>query len=148
MNIMFQSAVDNTVSPPGKHTMSIFAQHAPYKLRDGDWAEEREKLGDNAIETLAEYAPNMRKAVLHREVLTPVDLEQRFNITGGHIFHGELTPDQILSFRPVPGWCNYRTPIAGLYMCGSGTHPGGAVTGAPGHNAAQAILDDLKSGVR
>jgi phytoene dehydrogenase-like protein len=131
------SVVDPTIAPPGKHVMNIFTQYGPYNI---DWEAEREAYGDRCIELLAEYAPNIRNAVLHREVLSPVDLEREFHLTGGNIFHGRMSLDQMFVMRPVPGFADYRTPIRGLYMCGSGTHPGGGVMGTPGLNAAREIL--------
>ncbi len=141
----FHSVTDPELAPPGKYTMSIYSQYFPYNLRNGSWDEIREEVGENVINTLAEYAPNVKDAILHQEVLTPLDLERMFSLPKGNIFHMEMTPDQMLAFRPVPGWANYRTPIQGLYLCGSGTHPGGGVLGTPGYNAAQAILTDLKA---
>jgi phytoene dehydrogenase-like protein len=142
MEVVTQSVLDPSVAPPGKHTLSIYVQYAPYYLRDSSWDDLREPYADRIIETLAEYAPNLPKAILKRQVLTPLDLERRFGLTEAHQSHGEMGPDQSFSFRPVPGWANYRMPIRGLYLCGAGTHPGGGVTGAPGHNAAQAVLED------
>jgi phytoene dehydrogenase-like protein len=139
------SVVDPTVAPPGKHVMNIFTQYGPYKLADGlSWDQEREAYADRCIDLLAEYAPNIRNAVLHREVLTPVDLEREFFLTGGNIFHGRMTLDQMFSMRPVPGFADYRTPIRGLYLCASGAHPGGGVMGTPALNAVRVILKDLK----
>ncbi len=140
LDMVVPSTVDPTLAPPGKHVLSIFVQYAPYHLRKGAWPDRRQEFGENVIDTLEEYAPNLRDTILHRQVLTPWDLEQEFGLTGGNIFHGELTPDQLFFLRPVPGWAQYRTPIRGLYLCGSGTHPGGGVMGAPGYNAAREIL--------
>ncbi len=142
MDVMVPSAIDPGLAPPGKHIMSIFVQYAPYHLRTGTWDEKREALGDAVVETLAQYAPNLPKAIVGRQVLTPLDLERTIGLTGGNIFHGELTPNQLFLFRPVPGWAQYRMPIKGLYLCGSGAHPGGGVMGAPGYNAAREILHD------
>jgi len=144
LDVMVPSAIDPTLAPPRKHVMSIFVQYAPYRLRRGSWDDHREELGDTVVETLAEYAPNLPRSVLHRQVLTPLDLEREFGLTGGNIFHGELTPSQLFFLRPVPGWAQYRTPVRGLYLCGSGAHPGGGVMGAPGYNAAREILKDWK----
>jgi len=119
-------------------------QYTPYSLTDGSWDERKESYADRVLETIAQYAPNMRDIVVHRQVLTPVDLEREFSLTGGDIFHGEMTPDRLFFLRPVPGWARYRTPLAGLYLCGAGAHPGGGVMGAPGHNAAKEILRDWK----
>lgn len=144
--LTIQSAVDPSVTKPGYHVCSMFCQYAPEKLARGKWEERREEMGDRVVETLAEYAPNVPKAVVHRQVLTPKDFEGMLGLTGGNIFQGDVTPDQILSFRPLPGWAEYRTPVEGLYLGGSGAHPGGGVLGAPGHNVAQVVLQDVKAG--
>jgi len=144
LDIVIPSLIDPTMAPPGKHVMSIFVQYAPYGLSGGWNDAQREAFGDTVIETLAEYAPNIKRAILHRQVLTPWDLEQIFGLTEGNIFHGELALHQLFFLRPVPEWANYRSPIAGLYQCGSGTHPGGGITGAPGRLAAMEILKDVK----
>jgi phytoene dehydrogenase-like protein len=137
------SVLDSTIAPAGNHVMNIFSQYGPYQLAEGlSWESEREAYADRCIDLLAEYAPNIRGAVLHREVLTPVDLEREFHLTGGNIFHGRMTLDQMFNMRPVPGFADYRTPIRGLYMCASGTHPGGGVMGTPGLNAVKAMLKD------
>ncbi len=125
--------------------MSIFVQYTPYALADGSWDGLKESYADRVIETLAAYAPNINDLIVHRQVLSPLDLEREFSLTGGDIFHGEMTPDRLFVMRPFPGWARYRTPIAGLYLCGSGTHPGGGVMGAPGYNAAREILKDWRS---
>ncbi len=140
IDIVIPSLLDPSVAPPGKHVMSCFVQYAPYKLAQSNWDAQRDVLGDAVIDTLAQFAPNIRDIVLHRQVLTPLDLEREFGLSEGNIFHGELSPDQMFSFRPAPGWAQYRTPIEGLYLCGSSTHPGGGVMGAPGRNAAREIL--------
>ena len=124
--------------------MSIFAQYAPYKLRDAHWDSIKEQVADSCIDALAEYAPNIRDAIIHRQVISPLDLEREYSLTGGSLFHGDLTADQLFFMRPVAGWAQYRTPIAGLYLCGSGTHPGGGVMGAPGFNAAREVLADWR----
>ncbi len=144
LNIVIPSLSDPTVAPPGKHVMSIFVQYAPYFLKEGTWPEKREAFGDAVIDTLAQYAPNIKDIILHRQVLTPWDIEQEFGMTQGNIFHGELSLEQLFFLRPVPGWAQYRTPIKNLYLCSSGAHPGGGVMGAPGYNAAQMILKDWK----
>ena len=136
------STLDPTLAPPRKHLMSCFIQYAPYTLRNGTWEERREAFGETVIDTIEEYIPDIRKIILHKQVLSPWDLEQVIGLTGGNIFHGELTPDQLLFLRPVAGWAQYRTPIKSLYLCGSGAHPGGGVMGAPGMNAAREILRD------
>ena len=136
---------DPSLAPPGKHVMGIFLQYAPYTLTGPQtWDDLREPFADRVLNVIAEYAPNIHSIIEHRQVLTPLDLERRFGITGGNIFHGEMSLDQMFVMRPVPGWARYRTPIEGLYMCGSGTHPGGGVMGAPGYNAAREILKDRR----
>jgi phytoene dehydrogenase-like protein len=144
LDIILPSMLDPSMAPPGKHVMSIFVQYAPYHLRNGTWPEKREAFGDTVIETLSEYAPNLKDIILHRQVVTPWDLEQDFGLTEGNIFQGELTLDQLFFLRPVPGWAKYRTPIKNLYMCGSCTHPGGGVMAASGRLAALEILKDWK----
>jgi phytoene dehydrogenase-like protein len=144
MDIIFPSLLDPSMAPPGKHVMSIFVQYAPYHLKNGTWAERREEFGDTVIDTLSEYAPNLKNIILHRQVVTPWDLEQEFGLTEGNIFQGELTLDQLFFLRPVPGWAKYRTPIKNLYMCGACTHPGGGVMAASGRLAALEILKDMK----
>ena len=144
IDIVIPSLTDPSVAPPGKHVMSCFVQYAPYHLKEGTWDEKREEFGDTVIDTLAEYAPNLRGIILHRQVLTPLDIERRFGLSEGNIFQGELTLEQLFFLRPVPGWAQYRTPIRNLYMCGSATHPGGGIMGASGLNAARKILSDWK----
>jgi phytoene dehydrogenase-like protein len=134
------SVVDPSVSPPGKHLMSMFIQYAPYKLREGNWDQLKESFADRCFDVLNEYAPNFKAAVLARQVVTPLDLERTFNLTGGNIFQGAMNLNQLFLFRPVPGFAGYRTPIRGLYLCGSAAHPGGGVIGAAGWNAAREIL--------
>lgn len=134
------SVVDPTVAPEGKHLMSMFIQYAPYQLAEGTWDEQRETFADRCFDLLNEYAPNFKNAVIDRQVLTPVDLERIFGLTGGNIFHGAMTLDRLYMFRPVPGYADYRTPIRGLYLCGSAAHPGGGVIGAAGWNAARVML--------
>jgi phytoene dehydrogenase-like protein len=134
------SVVDPTVAPPGKHLMSMFIQYAPYKLRDGHWDKIGNAFADRCFDLLNDYAPNFKQSVIDRQVLTPLDLERTFGLTGGNIFQGAMTPHQLFSFRPVPGFADYRTPIRGLYLCGSAAHPGGGVMGAAGMNAARVIL--------
>jgi phytoene dehydrogenase-like protein len=140
MDIVIPSMIDPAMAPPGKHVMSIFAQYAPFNVNGGWTDARREAFGDAVIDTLAEYAPNLKSAILHRQVITPADIERVVGLSEGNIFQGELTLQQMFFLRPVPGWAKYRTPIDGLYQCGSGTHPGGGVMGAPGRNAALAIL--------
>jgi phytoene dehydrogenase-like protein len=135
------SVVDPSVAPPGKHLMSMFIQYAPYHLRGASWDDGlREQFADRCFDLLNEYAPNFKRAVLERQVLTPLDLERTFNLTGGNIFQGAMSLHQLFAFRPVPGFADYRTPIRGLYLCGSAAHPGGGVMGAAGLNAAREIL--------
>src|SRR5712671_3829854 len=140
------SNADPSLAPPGKHVMTCFVQYVPYKLRQGTWDENRELLGDRVVNKIAEYAPNVPSAILARQILTPLDLERTYGLTEGNIFHGDLSLEQLFFNRPVAGWSQYRTPIAGLYLCGAGAHPGGGVTGAPGHNAAHQALRDWKRG--
>ena len=142
LEVVTQSVLDPSVAPPGKHTLSIYVQYSPYHLASGSWDDIKESYADRVIETLAEYAPNLPKAILARQVLSPLDLERRFGLTEAHQSHGEMGPDQFFSFRPVPGWANYRMPVKGLYLCGAGAHPGGGVSGAPGSNGAHAVLED------
>lgn len=138
------SVVDPAVAPPGKHLMSMFIQYAPYRLAEGNWDQERDRFADRCFDLLNEYAPNFKSAVLHRQVLTPLDLERTFNLTGGNIFQGAMTLNQLFCFRPALGYADYRTPIQGLYLCGSAAHPGGGVLGAAGWNAAREILKKRK----
>ena len=140
IDMVIPSLTDPSVAPPGKHVLSCFVQYAPYKLAHGTWDERREAFGDTVIDTLATYAPNIRDIILHRQVVTPLDLEREWGLTEGNIFQGELTPDQLFFARPVPGWAQYTTPIRNLWMCGSAAHPGGGIMGAPGRNAALRIL--------
>ncbi|HKB35958.1 MAG TPA: NAD(P)/FAD-dependent oxidoreductase, partial [Gemmataceae bacterium] len=133
------SVVDPSVVPAGKHVMSMFIQYAPYKLHDASWDDLREKFADRCFDLLDEYAPNFKRSVIARQVLTPLDLERTFGLTGGNIFQGAMSLNQLYSFRPVPGFADYRTPIRGLYLCGSAAHPGGGVMGAPGLNASRVI---------
>ena len=144
LDIILPSMLDPSMAPPGKHVMSIFVQYAPYHLRNGTWPEKREAFGDTVVDTLSEYAPNLKDIILHRQVVTPWDLEQEFGLTEGNIFQGELTLDQLFFLRPFPGWAKYRTPIKNLYLCGSCTHPGGGVMAASGRLAALEILKDWK----
>ena len=140
LELTIPTMYDPSLAPAGKHIMGIFLQYAPYTLRGATWDELREPFGDRVISLIEEYAPNIRSIIEHRQVLTPLDLEQRFGITGGNIFHGEMSLDQMFVMRPVAGWARYRTPVKGLYLCGSGAHPGGGVMGAPGYNCAREML--------
>jgi phytoene dehydrogenase-like protein len=145
LEAVIPSLTDPSLAPDGKHVMSILVQYAPYHLNDGIWDEaKRSALGDRVVNTLSAYAPNIESAILHQQVLTPLDIENVFGLTEGNIYHGEMTLDQLFFMRPVPGWARYRTPVEGLYLCGAGTHPGGGLTGAPGYNSAQEILKDRK----
>ncbi len=140
IDMVIPTLTDPSVAPPGKHILSCFVQYAPYKLASGDWDAQREAFGDTVVDTIAEYAPNIRDIILHRQVLTPLDLEREFGLTEGNIFQGELTLEQLFFARPLPGWAQYATPIRNLWMCGSATHPGGGIMGAPGRNAALRVL--------
>jgi phytoene dehydrogenase-like protein len=140
MDVVIPSLTDPSIAPPGKHVMSCFVQYAPYHLAEGTWDDQREAFGDTVVNTLAEYAPNLKSLIRHRQVVTPLDLEREWGLSEGNIFQGELSLEQLFFLRPVPGWANYRTPIHGLYMCGSATHPGGGIMGAPGRNAALTVL--------
>jgi phytoene dehydrogenase-like protein len=142
IDMVIPTLTDPSVAPPGKHVMSCFVQYAPYNLK-GNWDDEREAFGDTVIDTIAEHAPNIKDIILHRQVLTPLDLEREFGLSEGNIFQGELTLEQLFFLRPAPGWARYRSPIKNLYMCGSATHPGGGIMGASGRNAAMAILKDM-----
>jgi phytoene dehydrogenase-like protein len=144
MTPVVPTIVDPDLAPRGKHIVNLFGGHAPYTLAEGSWDTEREQLCETVLDTLAEYAPNVKGAVVHRQILAPPDLEAVFGLPQGHIFHGELSLDQLFFFRPVPGWANYRSPVRGLYQCGSATHPGGGVMGVSGHNAAREILRDWR----
>jgi len=145
IDMVIPTLVDPTMAPPGKHFMSCFVQYCPYELEGRAWTEaERQAFTDTVIAQIANYSPDFRDLILHVETRTPADIEAEIGITGGNIFHGELTIDQLLFNRPIPGYANYRTPVAGLYLCGSSTHPGGGVMAAPGANAAREILADLK----
>jgi phytoene dehydrogenase-like protein len=145
IDIVIPSLTDPSVSPPGKHVMSCFVQYAPYHLKPGNWDESRESFGDAVVETIAQYAPNLKSRILHRQVLTPLDLERDFGLTEGNIFHGELTLEQLFFLRPAPAWSSYATPVRRLYLCGSAAHPGGGIMGAPGRNAALRVLKDIRS---
>jgi len=142
MNIVIPSLVDPSVAPPGKHVMSIFVQYAPYHIKEGAsrWPERREAFGDAVVDTVAEYCPGLKDSILHRQVLTPWDIEEMTGLTEGNIFQGELSLEQLLFLRPAAGWARYRTPVHGLWMCGSATHPGGGIMGAPGEQAAKVLL--------
>jgi phytoene dehydrogenase-like protein len=146
VDCVVSSNADSSLAPAGKHILTCFVQYVPYRLREGNWDEKRELLGDRVVKKIAEYAPNVPGAIIARQVLTPLDLERTYGLTEGNIFHGDLRLEQLFFMRPIPGWSQYRTPIPGLYLCGAGTHPGGGVTGAPGRNAAHQALRDWKKG--
>lgn len=144
LDVTIPSLSDPALAPAGKHVLSIHAQYAPYHLRECNWADQREALGEAVVHTLTPYAPNLQSLILHSRVLTPLDLETIYGLPEGSYSHGEMTLDQFLYMRPVPGWAQYRTPIRNLYLCGAGTHPGGGVTGVPGSNAAREVLKDWR----
>jgi len=146
IDMVIPSLTDPSVAPPGKHVLSCFVQYAPYKLAQGTWDDQKQSFGDNVINTIAEYAPNIKDIIVGRQVLTPLDLEREFGLTQGNIFQGELSLEQLFFLRPVAGWAYYRTPIHNLYMCGSATHPGGGIMGANGRIASQVILKEWKGG--
>ncbi|HEX3739687.1 MAG TPA: NAD(P)/FAD-dependent oxidoreductase [Terriglobales bacterium] len=145
LEIAIPSLTDPSLAPRGQHVMSVYMQYAPYKLKNATWQDQRIALGDTVIKTIAQYAPDLPGKILHTQVITPLDLEEIYGLTGGQIFHGELALDQIFTMRPMLDWARYRTPIENLYLCGSGTHPGTGLTGASGANAAREILKDLKA---
>lgn len=143
VDCVLASNADDTLAPEGRHMLTCFVQYLPYAPKGGGWDDHREKLGDRVTDLIGQFAPNVPASVIARRVYTPVDLEETFGITEGNIFHGDISLEQMFFMRPLPRWSHYRTPIANLWLCGAGTHPGGGVTGAPGHNAAHAILRDL-----
>jgi phytoene dehydrogenase-like protein len=145
IDAIIPSMIDPGMAPPGKHVMSCFVQYAPYQLQDGDWDAQREAFGDVVVDTLSEYMPNLKELILHRQVLSPLDIERSIGLTQGNIFQGELSLSQLFFLRPAPGYASYRTPVPGYYQCGSATHPGGGISGAPGRLAAMQILRDIKS---
>ena len=142
LEITIPSIADPSLAPAGRHVMSVWMQSAPYHLRDGGWQQQRDALGDAVIEAIENYAPGFKSSILHRQILTPLDLENEYALGEGHLYHAEMSLDQIFFMRPVPGWARYRTPIENLFLCGSGTHPGGGITGLPGYYAAKEILRD------
>jgi phytoene dehydrogenase-like protein len=150
VDIGIPSLMDPSIAPPGKHVMSCFVQYAPYALDPslGTWDDQREALGDAVVEAIAAFAPNVRDLILHRQVLTPLDIERTFGLTEGNIFQGELLLEQLFAERPVPGYGRYRTPVPDLWLCGSAAHPGGAISAAPGRNAALELLGERRSRVR
>ncbi len=145
VEVLIPSTVDDSLAPRGAHVASLFCQHFRYELPQGRrWEDEREKAADAVIDLVTRHAPNFRASVIARRILSPRDLEREFGLVGGDIFHGKLALNQLFSARPVLGHGNYRMPLRGLYLCGSGAHPGGGVTGVPGHNAAREILRDRR----
>lgn len=146
LEFTFPSLTDPSLAPSGQHVMSIYMQYAPYKLRNASWSDDatRKQLADTVISTIAQYAPNLPEKIIGQQIITPLDLEEVYGLTGGHIFHGELALDQVFTMRPFLDWSRYRTPIKNLFLCGSGTHPGTGLTGASGANAAREILKHLK----
>jgi phytoene dehydrogenase-like protein len=146
LEITIPSIADPSLAPAGKHVMSVWMQSAPYRLRESNWNDQRDALGDAVVRSIEDYAPGFKNSILHRQVLTPLDLEEVYALTEGHPYHTEMALDQIFFMRPVPGWARYRTPIDNLYLCGSGTHPGGPITGLPGYYAAKEILKGQSRG--
>src|ERR1700731_818603 len=146
--MVIPSLTDPSGAPPGNHVLSCFVQYAPYKLSEGTRDDKREAFGDTVVETISHHEPNIKNLIVGRQVLTPLDLEREFGLTQGNIFQGELSLEQLFFLRPVPGWAYYRTPIDNLYMCGSATHPGGGIMGAPGRIASQVILKEWSKGFK
>jgi phytoene dehydrogenase-like protein len=144
LDVTIPTVLDASLAPEGKHVMSAYVQFAPFTLRDGDWESRRTELGQTVVKTLAQYAPNLPGLIEGMQVITPADLEKTYGFTGGHIFHGELALDQLFTMRPVLDWARYKTPVRGLFMCSSGTHPGNGLTGASGANAAKEIIHELR----
>jgi phytoene dehydrogenase-like protein len=144
MEITIPSLADPSLAPEGQHVMSVLAQAAPYRLREGDWSTEGDRLGDLVVKTLERYAPGLGDLVTAREVITPVDMERDYGLSGGHIYHAEHGMDSFFAWRPMLGHARYRFGLEGMYLAGSGAHPGGGVTGGPGANAARVILHDLR----
>jgi len=149
IEMLIPSTLDDTLAPPGAHVASLFCQHVAPQLPDGrSWNDCRDSVAEEMIDTVERYAPGFKASVIARTALSPLDLEQVFGLTGGDIFHGALSLDQLFWARPALGYADYRSPVKGLYHCGSGAHPGGGVTGAPGHNAARAIIADRRRRLR
>ena len=145
LEITVPSVGDPSLAPAGKHVMSVWMQSAPYNLRAASWNDQRDAVGDTVVNMLETYAPGFTSLILHRQILTPLDLQETYGLTEGHPYHAEMALDQVFFMRPVPGWARYRTPIDHLYLCGSGTHPGGGITGLPGYYAAKELLKDFKT---
>jgi phytoene dehydrogenase-like protein len=148
IDMVLPSLTDPSVAPPGKHLLSCFVQYAPFKLREGTWDGKKDAFGEAVISTIERFAPDIRKLILHKQVVTPLDLDREWGLTEGNIFQGELSLEQLFFLRPLPGWARYRTPVRSLYMCGSCTHPGGGIMGANGRLAALEILKDVSGGVQ
>jgi phytoene dehydrogenase-like protein len=147
--ILTPSAFDPTVAPAGKHVVSVFGGHVPYRLRGRDWNDDaKQELYEIVMRQISRYAPGFGNSVIAKQILVPQDLERMFDLPGGHVHHGELSIDQIFFRRPAAHYADYRSPVAGLYQCGASTHPGGGVTGVPGHNAARIVLEDFNRGLR
>jgi phytoene dehydrogenase-like protein len=144
IDIIIPTLTDPSMAPPGKHVMSCFVQYAPYNLKEGTWDEKREAFGDAVVDTISQFAPNLKSLIKHRQVLTPLDIERMTGLSEGNIFQGELSMEQLFFLRPAPGWAQYKTPIRNLYLCGSATHPGGGIMGANGRNAAMRILAEAR----
>jgi phytoene dehydrogenase-like protein len=142
LEITLPTSVDRTIAPEGKHIMSMFVQYAPFDLAEGHWDDIKESFGDRCIDLLAEYVPDIKDCIEHRQVLSPLDLERTYGLTGGNIMQGAMNLNQLYCFRPVAGWADHRSPIQGLYLCGAASHPGGGVMGTCGRNAALEILRD------
>jgi phytoene dehydrogenase-like protein len=144
LEAVIPSLTDPALAPEGRHLLSVTMQYAPYHLRESNWQDQREVLADRIVETLAIYAPALKELIVDRHLITPLDWEQEYGLTEGHLYHGQMGLEQLLVMRPAPGWSRYRTPIANLYLAGAGAHPGGGVTGAPGYNAAREVLAVMK----
>jgi phytoene dehydrogenase-like protein len=144
LDLCIPTLLDPSLAPPGKHVLSAYVQFAPFKLKNGTWDSRRKALGEAVIKTIAAYSPSFAGLIEAAEVITPEDLETKYGFTGGHIFHGELALDQLFTMRPVLDWARYQTPVRGLFLCGSGTHPGNGLTGASGANAAREIIRELR----
>jgi phytoene dehydrogenase-like protein len=144
VEVCFPTVHDPSLAPPGAHVVTVGVRSQPYRLREGSWDDRREAIADRVVDRIGQFLPNLPGAVLHREILTPLDLERRLGLSGGHHMHGDMTPDQLLFMRPVRGFADYRSPVGGLYLCGAGTHPGGGVTGANGRNAARQVIRDMR----
>ncbi len=145
IEFVIPSTYDPGLAPPGKHVLTASVKFAPFELREGTWDTEGEAFAERILDVMGEYAPNLKELVLAAHWITPLDMEREYGLTRGDVFHGAILPYQMFSFRPVPGWARYRTPVRGLYLCGAGAHPGGGVIGAAGHNAAQVVLEDWSS---